>query len=241
MSDHPDWTDSSVISSQSQSLFVDTAPVALPAIQTFDVSLFASIDVSVQASGTAADHATQVLFTWSVAGNVIAEDQITFWNTQTATGAKSPLVNLPCRGDSLQIQYTTNAGPTTIFRVITGSTRAVDKPSLDGYVGISPGALGGGQGFNLAAGGTDHYYFGPVAGLFDLAFGPCSQSTRAIIEANYYDNAGVYQSAIILDETLAANTSVRTLALNAPFVALTLLVISQVGVVTAYNFAITGG
>lgn len=224
MSDHPDWTDSSVIASQSQSLFVDAAPVALPTFQTFDTSLFASLDISLATSGTAGDNPTVATVTWFVAGNVVDQDQITFWNTQSVSGINGVLWSLPCKGDSMTLGIIGPAGATTIFRVITGSTRTVPAARLSGFPGISPGPLIGVSAVLIPINTTQHYRLGPVSGKLNM-FALTSDNTISVFVTGWYLNkAGVMTN---VNYTQGNTTSTSFMTANdvaMPFTAIDILV-----------------
>lgn len=241
MSDHPDWTDNNVIASQSQSLFVDTALVAAPCIEVLDCSLFASLDVSIQTQGAATDAPAFVEFTWSISGNVVAIDQFTVWNIETHVNGNGPLISMPCRGDSVTMTVSFAPAGTKVFRVITGSTRAVDKVTVSGGDGFNPGVQVGGLGIAIATAGTKTYYVGPLNGPFDLIMLAVTGAMVLTLLAQYLNPAGVMTAVLIKQVAVPSGTSVTFQGINLPNVAVSVGITNNSGAPGAYDITMSGG
>src|SRR5487761_2706124 len=104
MSDHPDWTDSNVIASQSQVLFDNGIGAALPLSQQVDSSLFASIDIALRFSGVGSSTPAVLYVQWLINSVVVADDIITCWSGFTDPFSSADTFSLPAKGDTCWVR-----------------------------------------------------------------------------------------------------------------------------------------
>lgn len=194
MSDHPDWTDSSVIASQSQEIFATAVPAALPFIESsIDVSLFASVDITVTTSGAVGDNPSLVALTWFIAGRAIYNDEFTMWNSQSSDGPSGLTFSSPCRGDSLTIEMQGPVGATTVVMSVVGSSRAVSSPILNGYPGVSPGIMYGVTGLTIPVNTIHKVRLGPTIGKMDILYLATTQTVAAFTTGWFNNKSGAFQ------------------------------------------------
>jgi hypothetical protein len=205
--DLPDWV-STISTADAPFLLQTWTAVGVPSIQAaVDISAFSSLNIVYQSASNTIDKITDIQINWFDKGNLIQTDHITAWGSHVANNITNPLtIDAPCRGDTVQILFSSEDAGVSISGFMFGSRRLIPKivaqcdtqscaPAL---LSIAPHALNPTVNETFFLGPT---YTGWQLTVTSTAAGPLNVTYFAHVNA-----AGTFQGTIINGFNQAAGT-----------------------------------
>lgn len=130
----------------------------------YDVSRVNTLNLALVVIGVATLDLLEVVVTWSVGGQVVASDAYCCFNgNPTASASSQTYFQLPCKGDTVSLQFNGSAAPPSFQYELVGTTRVLPGPNITN--GVNQDALTPLFAASAVLGGniTESFFVGPFS------------------------------------------------------------------------------